>query len=96
MGRPSPFPGFIDPCLPILRKTVPDSDQWLYEFKFDGYRVQAHKSGNSLRMYTRRGYDWSERFWPIAADLASLQANGAILDGEVVAITDNEKISLAR
>jgi bifunctional non-homologous end joining protein LigD len=93
-GRPSPFPSFIEPCLPTLRTSVPDSDQWLYEFKFDGYRAQVHKTGSKVRIFTRRGYDWSEQFWPIAADVANIAAREVVIDGEVVAIKD-EKVSFS-
>ena len=35
---------------------------WLHEIKHDGYRLIVRKTGASVRVYTRRGYDWTERF----------------------------------
>jgi hypothetical protein len=41
-ARPAPFPGFIEPCHPILREHAPFGARWVPEIKFDGYRAQAH------------------------------------------------------
>jgi len=40
---------FIPPCLPSLRERLPKGEGWLYEVKFDGYRMQVHKAGASAR-----------------------------------------------
>jgi bifunctional non-homologous end joining protein LigD len=81
---PAPYPGFIEPCRPVLRDRPPTRGEWLQEIKHDGYRVQAHLLASGPALYTRRGYDWSARFSSIAEDLKSLAASQAILDGEVV------------
>ena len=36
---------FIRPCEPTLRDRLPKGEGWLYEVKFDGYRMQVHKAG---------------------------------------------------
>ena len=56
----------------------------MHEIKFDGYRTQAHLRNGRPAIYTRRGYDWTLRFQPIADALATLPANDLILDGEAV------------
>jgi len=59
---------------------------WIHEIKYDGYRVQAHRTAERTALYTRRGYDWRERFAGIAVELAQLSARELILDGEVVVL----------
>jgi len=83
-ARPAPFPGFVEPCLPTLREKAPSGERWLHEIKLDGYRAQAHLQQGRPAIYTRRGYDWTRRFQPIADALATLPADSLILDGEAV------------
>ena len=66
-------------------KAVPTGDSWLHEVKFDGYRVQAHKIGLRVVVFSRNGHDFTDRFPSIAQLLQELPANAAVLDGEVVA-----------
>jgi bifunctional non-homologous end joining protein LigD len=49
---------FIQPCNPIRAKEVPAGDGWLHEVKFDGYRVQVHKVGSRVVIYSRNGHDF--------------------------------------
>jgi len=76
---------FIQPCSPISAKAIPAGDDWLHEVKFDGYRVQAHKAGRDVEIFSRNGHDFTARFQPIAIMLAELPARSAVLDGEIVA-----------
>jgi bifunctional non-homologous end joining protein LigD len=80
-----PFPGFIEPCSPTLRKVPPSGEGWLHEIKYDGYRVQAHFEGEP-RIYTRRGNEWAARMPTLSAAVKALPANKLILDGELVAL----------
>lgn len=67
---------------------VPESGDWLYELKYDGYRIVAYLEGGSVRLVTRNGSDYTKRFRDIADSLAGWAAGRAmILDGEMV-ITD--------
>jgi bifunctional non-homologous end joining protein LigD len=52
--------------------------RWVHEIKFDGYRVQVHLRDATVKVFTRRGNDWTHRAWHI-------NAGSAIIDGEVVA-----------
>lgn len=79
-----PFPRFIAPCLATLTRVTPSGEQWVHEIKYDGYRIQAHIEGSAVRLYTRKGLDWTGRFASIAKALGQLQVTSAILDGEVV------------
>ena len=76
-------PAFIPPCEPILRDRLPKGEGWFYEVKHDGYRMQVHKAGGRVTLYTKNGADWTERFPHITAALASL-AGSAIIDAELV------------
>jgi bifunctional non-homologous end joining protein LigD len=88
--------GFILPCSPIRAKEVPAGDGWLHEVKFDGYRVQAHKLGSRVVIYSRNGHDFTERFPSIAQLLHELPAKMAVLDGEVVASDADGRPNFAR
>jgi bifunctional non-homologous end joining protein LigD len=57
---------FIKPCLPVSAKAVPAGAGWLHEVKFDGYRVQIHKAGNEVVIFSRNGHDFTTRFDTIA------------------------------
>jgi bifunctional non-homologous end joining protein LigD len=84
-GVKARFPGFVLPALATSIGKVPTGDRWLHEIKFDGYRVQLHVANEGVRVYTRRGFDWTDRFRKIAHDAWHLKTKSAIIDGEVVA-----------
>jgi bifunctional non-homologous end joining protein LigD len=69
---------------PLYEIGCPKGEGWMYEVKFDGYRMQVHKAEGSIRLCTRRGADWTERFPQIAAALTSLPCKSAIIDAELV------------
>lgn len=79
---------FIPPCNPARATTVPTGADWLHEVKFDGYRVQAHKSGKDVVLYSRNGHRFTDRFGVISFVLRELPARSAVLDGEIVANDD--------
>jgi bifunctional non-homologous end joining protein LigD len=41
---------------------VPFGPEWLQELEHDGFRLTVHRDGESVRLFTRRGYDWSKHF----------------------------------
>jgi bifunctional non-homologous end joining protein LigD len=47
---------------------VPEGNRWIHEIKFDDYRVQIHIANNDVKIFTRRGHDWTKRFRKIAED----------------------------
>src|SRR6266550_181243 len=87
--RPAPFPGFIVPCLATLRPKPPAGDKWQYEFKLDGYRMQVHKRGDAIKVYSRNGLDWTDMLPTIVAAARKLLPNTAVLDGEIIVQGDN-------
>lgn len=77
-----------DVQLAKLVRTVPADEDWLYELKYDGYRIMAFVEGNNVRLITRNGNDYIKRFHDVASSLIDLAAGRAmVLDGEI-AITD--------
>jgi bifunctional non-homologous end joining protein LigD len=86
--KPAPMPKYVEPLLAALADKAPSGDRWLHEIKFDGYRLQLHKSdAKGVVCYTRRGFDWSARFPTLVAAGGALSVHQAILDGEVVMTT---------
>jgi bifunctional non-homologous end joining protein LigD len=91
-----------EPQLATLVDEAPDGDDWLHEIKLDGYRIVARiererKGGEAeVRLISRNGKDWTERFPEIAALLAGLAVDEALLDGEVVAFEPDGSSSFRR
>ena len=87
---------FIEPQLATLEKNAPSGDDWLHEVKFDGYRMQAQIAGSEVRLLTRTGLDWTEKFeGPVTDALAKLKCRDAVIDGEVVALAGSGVSSFA-
>lgn len=79
----------VEVMLARLAHSIPEEEDWLYELKYDGYRIVAFVEGNQVRLMTRNGNDYTRRFQPVAGSLIDLAAGRAmVLDGEV-AITDS-------
>ena len=89
IGVKAPFPGFIEPALASSIEKVPSGARWIHEIKFDGYRVQIHLANEAVKIFTRRGHDWTNRFKKIADDAWHIAAGSAIIDGEVVVPAEN-------
>jgi bifunctional non-homologous end joining protein LigD len=78
--------GFIEPCIPTLAAKPPPGPDWVHEIKHDGYRLIVHRSGDTVRLFTRRGYDWTDRYPAIASAAAKLRARSFTIDGEVAVV----------
>lgn len=80
-----PLPGFVGPMLASLARSPPTGARWLHEIKFDGYRLQAHLENGAVRLWTRGGLDWTDKFaGPVREALSGLPARAAVIDGEIV------------
>ena len=81
-----------DVQLAKLVNKIPEGKDWLYELKYDGYRILAFVEGNNVQLITRNGNDYIKRFHNIASSLIDL-ANGRamVLDGEMVVTDSNGK-----
>ena len=79
-----PWPAFVQPCLAKPVAVPPSGENWMHEIKYDGYRVQAHIQGGRVRVLTRNGHDWTEKFGKVADDFHALAVRSAIIDGEAI------------
>ncbi|MDI3560231.1 non-homologous end-joining DNA ligase [Bradyrhizobium sp. Arg816] len=84
LGVKAPFPGFVEPALAFSIDRVPAGGRWIHEIKFDGYRVHVHLANEAVKVFTRRGHDWTRRFKKVADDAWHIKASSAIIDGEIV------------
>jgi bifunctional non-homologous end joining protein LigD len=76
--------GFVPPCVPTRALKPPSGPDWVHEIKHDGYRLQVRRVGDTVRLFTRRGYDWTARYPTIAGTATRLRALSFTLDGEAV------------
>lgn len=65
-----------------------DDKRWVYELKFDGYRLLARRDNGDVRLITRNGHDWTARMPRIAAAVKVLGFTDGWLDGELVYLDD--------
>lgn len=92
-ARKQRMPASIKPQLATLIERAPEGEEWLCEVKFDGYRALAQLSEGGVALYTRAGNDWTTKWQGIADTLTRLAPHQAWLDGEVVALDEEGKIS---
>ncbi len=84
----TPMPGFIEPMQATLADRAFRDPDWLFEIKWDGYRLQAHVRDGKVRTFTRNGHDGEAYFPRLLAPPTWIGAREAIVDGEVVALDD--------
>jgi len=71
--------------LATLVDAVPAGNGWMHEIKFDGYRALIAAMGKEVRVYTRSGLDWTDKFAPLVAQFQALDLCSCLIDGEIVA-----------
>ena len=88
-GKKSPLPETLAPALATLVKAPPERTQdWLYEIKFDGYRLLTRIEGKDIRLITRNGNDWTSRLPHLSKQLARMHLPDGWYDGEIVVLND--------
>jgi hypothetical protein len=70
------------PCLPSPADRPPSGSNWIHEIKHDGYRLMARRDSVDIRLITRRGNDWSERFPLVVEAVNHLKARSCLIGGE--------------
>jgi bifunctional non-homologous end joining protein LigD len=78
--RKSPF----EPCIPTRSTKVPAGKDWLHEIKHDGYRLIVQREGKRVRLFTRNGHDWSNRYPTIVEAALRNRSSSFVIDGEAV------------
>jgi bifunctional non-homologous end joining protein LigD len=82
IGVKAMMPDFIEPALATSIEKVPSGARWVHEIKFDGYRAQVQLKDAAVKVFTRRGNDWTNRFRKIASDAWHISAGSAIVSLE--------------
>ena len=82
----APLPDFIPPMKATLADAAFDDPDWLFEVKWDGYRVEAVVRDGMARIWTRNQLDAARYFPDLAGPAPWIDARDAIVDGEVVAL----------
>jgi bifunctional non-homologous end joining protein LigD len=72
---------------------LPEGDDWMYEVKFDGYRAEIIKNGDSVQLRSRNNKDLTPVYPAVRDAGLGLRARSAVVDGEVVAIDANGRPS---
>jgi bifunctional non-homologous end joining protein LigD len=74
---------FIEPCLPSPADRPPSGSNWIHEIKHDGYRLMARRDSVGIRLITRRGNDWTQRYPLVVEAVNHLNVRSCLIDGEV-------------
>jgi bifunctional non-homologous end joining protein LigD len=67
-----------------IRTRVPGGPDWIHEIKHDGYRLIIQRDGNRVRLFTRNGYDWSDRYLLFVEAALRNRNTSFVIDGEAV------------
>ena len=87
-GKKAPFPKKLSPMLATPTKEPFSNPQWVYEVKWDGYRVIAYIEKGKVVLHSREGQDYTHRYPDVARALGKLKCD-AVLDGEVVFLNED-------
>jgi bifunctional non-homologous end joining protein LigD len=83
-AKPAALPATFSPQLATLVDETPADAGWIYEIKFDGYRLLARVDGDDVKLFTRNGNDWTARMPGLADAVRGLGVGAGWLDGEIV------------
>jgi bifunctional non-homologous end joining protein LigD len=79
-----------DPSVKLT--AAPEGAEWLHEIKFDGYRTLARLENGAVRLLTRNGHDWSDRYGDLGEAFEALPSRQALIDGETI-VQDERGVS---
>lgn len=87
---PAALPATLSPQLATRSESPPAAEaDWLYEIKFDGYRMLARIDGTEVKLFTRNGHDWTHRLRPLQQALKDRHLPPGWYDGEIVVLGDS-------
>lgn len=89
-GVKKAMPKSVKPMLCTLTKEVIEDEDYLYEVKWDGYRIISYVDNGAVRMDSRSALNYTKKYPPVAQALREL-AHDAVLDGEVVVFNEEGK-----
>ena len=88
-ARPATLPDHLQPQLASLVDAPPrDAQHWLYEIKFDGYRMLTRAEGGRVKLFTRNGNDWTRKLGQLQKALESMDLPDGWYDGEIILPSD--------
>jgi bifunctional non-homologous end joining protein LigD len=91
----TPMPGFFEPMSGTLTATLPESDEWLAELKFDGIRALCFIQEGRVEIYMRSGNRCDRQYPELTVLPHAVKAKQAVLDGEIAVLDDNGVPSFA-
>jgi bifunctional non-homologous end joining protein LigD len=84
-ARAAALPDTLQPQLAVLVDGPPaDPADWVFEIKFDGYRMLARAEGGKVRLVTRNGHDWTSRLAALRDALQAMELPDGWYDGEII------------
>jgi bifunctional non-homologous end joining protein LigD len=89
------LPAFVDPQLCATFDKAPSGRQWVHEPKLDGYRIAGRIDAGKVKLLTRSGLDWANRYPSIVAAMETLEVGTAYLDGELCGVGSDGMPSFA-
>jgi bifunctional non-homologous end joining protein LigD len=92
-SKPRNPPAFVTPMAAHVVKQLPEGDEWLYEAKLDGYRALLLKDGKQVQILSRNEKDLTHMYPTVAAAGVRLNADQAVIDGEIVALAEDGRPS---
>ncbi len=95
-----PPPGAVAASLPekfapelatLVEQAPGDPEDWVFEIKFDGYRMLARVENGKVKLITRNANDWTAKMRPLQQELERMQLPDGWYDGEIVVHDDTGK-----
>lgn len=83
LSVPTIRPTFVYPCRPVLGQEPPKGPSLAHQPKWDGNRLLVAKDRDTIRLFSKRGIDWTERLPGLAEAFLELPPLSAVLDGEL-------------
>ena len=75
--------------LATLTDKIPSSKDWVFEIKYDGYRIVSYVENGKVKMFSRNGIDYTNKLKPLVDSLKNIDQYSFVVDGEVVAFNEN-------
>lgn len=94
-AKPAPLPARLAPHLAVLGEAQSDAVGWIFEIKYDGYRMLARVDPD-VKLFTKNGHDWTSKIPLLCARIEALQLPPGWYDGELVACGDLGKPDFGR
>lgn len=84
-ARKAALPDTLQPQLAVLVDEAPkDTQDWIFEIKFDGYRMLARVEKGRIQLVTRNGNEWTSRLAGLVKALQSMDLPDGWYDGEII------------